>query len=260
MIRRKGDFEIVGSDTALLALRARIEQLESGHRRVAAVLPFGVPAMDAHLPAGGLSLAALHEVAGGGDGAVDGAAAALFAAGIAARTSGKILWCMARADLFAPSLEQAGLGYERVIYAEAGDEKAVLACFEEGLRHGGLGAVIGETARLTMTESRRLQLRAEESGCIGIAIRRWRRQADTRDFGQPTASVTRWRVSALPSERLPVPGVGRARWHLELLRCRAGESADFIVEACDATGRLAIPADLADGQDAARARRGRTAA
>jgi protein ImuA len=78
-----------------------------------------------------------------------------------------------------------------------------------------------------MTASRRLQLAAEGSGTIGIAIRRWRRPAEAADFGQPTASVTRWRVSALPATPLPVPGVGRARWQLELIRCRAGESADF---------------------------------
>jgi hypothetical protein len=60
--------------------------------------------MDARLPGGGLPLGALHEVAGGGNGAVDGATAALFAAGIVARTKGKVLWCIARPDLFAPAL------------------------------------------------------------------------------------------------------------------------------------------------------------
>src|SRR6185503_8464840 len=104
------------------------------------------------------------------------------------------------------------------------------ACFEEGLRHGGLGAVVAEVARLSMTASRRLQLAAEGSGTIVIAIRRWRRQADAADFGQPTASATRWRVSALPSAPLPVPGVGRARWLVELIRSRAGECADFELE------------------------------
>jgi protein ImuA len=128
-----------------------------------------------------------------------------------------------------------------VIYVEAGDEKSVLVCFEEGLRHGGLAAVVAEIARLSMTASRRLQLAAESSGAIGIAIRRWRRQTEAAD------SVTRWRVSALPSAPLPVPGVGRARWQLELIRCRAGESADFEVEACDAKGRLALPSDLVHG-------------
>src|SRR5437016_1592792 len=94
--------------------------------------------------------------------------------------------------------------------------------------------------------SRRLQLAAETSGAVGIAVRRWRRQTEAADFGQPTACVTRWRVSALPSTPLPVPGVGRARWQLELIRCRAGENADFEVEACDAKGRLALPSNLVD--------------
>jgi hypothetical protein len=124
-----------------------------------------------------LALGALHEVAGGGNGAIDGAAAVLFAAGIAARTRGRVLWCVTRQDLFAPALAAAGLAPDRVIYVEAGDEKSVLACFEEGLRHGGshggLGAVVAEVARLSMTASRRLQLAAEGSGAIGIAIQRF---------------------------------------------------------------------------------------
>ena len=157
-----------------------------------------------------------------------------------------MLWCVSRTDLFAPSLAQAGLGPNRVIYVEAGDEKALLGCFEEGLRHGGLGAVVGEVARLSMTASRRLQLAAEGSGTIGIAVRRWRRQAEAADFGQPTAATTRWRVTALASSPLPVPGVGRPRWFLELIRCKAGDCAEFEVEACDDEGRLALPADLAD--------------
>src|SRR5271169_2213412 len=231
----------------LEALRERIQRLEGGGPRRKSVLPFRIKAIDQHLPEGGLALGALHEVAGGGNGAIDGAAAALFAAGIAARTRGRVLWCVARQDLFAPAIAQAGLLPDRVIYVEAGDEKSLLACFEEGLRHGGLGAVVAEVAGLSMMTSRRLQLAAESSGSIGIAVRRWRRQAEAADFGQPTASVTRWRVTALPSTKLPVPGVGRARWAVELIRCRAGESADFAVEACDAKGRLAVPPDLADG-------------
>jgi protein ImuA len=221
-------------------LRARIQRLETGPSHEHAILPFGVAAIDEHLPQGGLALGCIHEVAGGGEGAIHGAAAALFAGGIAARTTGKVLWCVTKADLFAPALARVGLAPDRVIYVEAGDEKAVLACFEEGLRHGGLGAVVGEVARLSMMASRRLQLAAESSGAIGLAIRRWRRQTEAADFGQPTASVTRWRVTALPSTALPVPGVGRARWQLELMRCRAGECADFEVEACDVKGSLAI--------------------
>jgi protein ImuA len=231
-------------ESAIESLRAQIDRIEGRSRRAKAVLPFGIAEVDTRLPGGGLALGALHEVAGGGNGAIDGAAAALFSAGVAARTRGKILWCITRPDLFAPAIAQAGLVADRVIYVEAGDDKAILACMEEGLRHGGLGAVIGEVARLSMTASRRLQLAAEGSGSIGIAVRRWRRQTEAADFGQPTAAMTRWRVSVLPSTPLPVPGVGRHRWLVELIRARAGESADFELEACDDTGCLALPAEL----------------
>jgi protein ImuA len=236
----------VGSSPAIDILREKIRRLEAADRCAAGVLPFGVPELDACLPGGGLALGALHEVGGGGNAALDGAVAALFAAGIMARLPGMILWCLRDPDLFAPGLAAVGLAADRVIYVEAGDEQTVLACFEEGLRHGGLAGVVAEIGRLPMTGSRRLQLAAESSGTLGIAIRRWRRQADARDFGQPTAAATRWRISVLPSAPLPVPGIGRPRWLVELIRCRAGECADLEVEGCNDEGRLALFAGLAD--------------
>lgn len=244
----------------LADLRETIRGLEARDAPRRQTLPFGIASMDAALPGGGLVTGALHEVAGGGAGAIDGAAAALFAAGIVARLPGPVLWCVTRPDLFAPALSQAGLGPDRVVYVEAGDEKTLLSCFEEALRHVGLAGVVCETARLSMTASRRLQLAAETSGVIGIAVRRWRRAADAADFGQPTAAVTRWRISSEPSSPLPVPGVGRARWLVELLRCRGGDAADFTLEACDETGCLALPAELAPRSVATPARRGRAAA
>src|SRR3984893_15640907 len=101
-------------------IRSGIEELRepprpfesaAGRRRL--VLPFGLKAIDRHLPGGGLALGALHEVAGGGHGAIDGAAAALVAAGSAARLRGRVLWCLTRQDLFAPALAQAGLMPDR---------------------------------------------------------------------------------------------------------------------------------------------------
>jgi protein ImuA len=241
--------------SAIDLLREKIRNLEAAERRHARVLPFGVSELDACLPGGGLALGALHELGGGGNGALDGAAASLFAAGILARLKGQVLWCLRDSDLFAPALAAAGLSPDRVIYVEAGSEQTVLACFEEGLRQGGLAGVVAEIGRLPMTASRRLQLAAEGSGTLGIALRRWRRQSESVEFGQPTAAATRWRVSVLPSSPLPVPGIGRARWLLELIRCRAGECADFEVEACDAEGRLAFPARLVDRPQARAGRR-----
>jgi len=230
-------------------LRDRIAHLEGSASKKAMVLPFGVREIDERLPGGGLAYGALHEVAGGGAGTVDGAAAALFTAGIAARSKGKVLWCLTRPDLFFPAVSQAGLHPDRVIFCEADKEEDVLASMEEGLSFGGLGAVVGELVRLPMTASRRLQLAAEKTGTLGLVVRRWRRQTEASDYGNPTASTTRWRVTVLPSEPLPVAGVGRARWLAELMRVKAGECAEFEIGACDAKGRVCLLPATFDRQD-----------
>ena len=230
-------------------LRERIAHLEGSARRRAVVLPFGVPEIDSALPGGGLAFGALHEFAGGGTDTVNGAAAALMVAGIAARTKGKILWCLTRPDLFFPAVSQAGLHPDRVIFCEGDREEEVLASMEEGLSFGGFGAVVGELVRLPMTASRRLHLAAEKTGTMALALRRWRRQAEASDFGQPTASTSRWRISMLPSEPLPVAGVGRARRLAELMRVKAGECAEFEIGACDAKGRICLLPLSANGSD-----------
>lgn len=230
-------------------LRERIAHLEGSSARKAVVLPFGVPEIDDRLPSGGLVCGAIHEIAGGGSGTVDGAAAALFAAGIAARAKGKVLWCLTRPDLFAPSVSQAGLHPDRVVYCEGDKDEDVLASMEEGLSFGGFAAVVGELVRLPMTASRRLHLAAERTGTMGMVVRRWRRQTEASDYGNPTASTTRWRVSVLPSEPLPVAGVGRARWLAELMRVKAGECAEFEIGAPDAKGRICLLPLSADRPD-----------
>ncbi|NTE35213.1 ImuA family protein [Agrobacterium tumefaciens] len=238
-------------DQVLADLRERISSIEGEGVKKAGCLPFGVSEIDDVLPGGGLMLGALHEFAGGGSGTVDGAAAALFAAGIAARTKGPIVWCLTRPDLFFPALSQVGLKASQVIFVESDKEEDVAANMEEALGYGGCGAVVGEMVRLPMVVSRRLQLVAERTGTLALVVRRWRRQTEASDFGQPTASTTRWRVSVLPSQELPVPGIGRPRWFLELLRSRAGECREFEVGACDEQGRIHISTGSAYGQDQA---------
>ena len=242
-----------GNATAVVLadLKARIAHVGRPERGGEAVLPFGIPEIDARLPAGGLSLGALHEVAGSGPDIEHGAAAALLVAGVLARLPGPVLWVLERPDLFAPALATAGLHPDRVIYAEAGKPTAVLLSVEESLRHDGLAGVVGElSGHLTLTASRRLQLAAERSGVTCFALRRSRSHDDAQ-LAEPTAAATRWRVSALPSapplaNSPGTPGLGRSRWHLELTRCRGGEPASWIVEASDATGRLSLAADTGD--------------
>ncbi len=147
--------------------------------------------------------------------------AVLFVAGVLALLDGTVLWCLRTRDLFAPALAGAGLHPDRVIFAECGNERTVLLCLEEGLRHAGLAGVVGEVARLPITASRRLQLAAEASGVTAFVIRRWRTVQEAQEFGQLTAATTRWQITAAPSSPLPVPGIGRARWRLELVRVGA---------------------------------------
>ncbi|WP_431858740.1 ImuA family protein [Azospirillum sp.] len=236
---------------ALQDLRSRIRQIETGGKTAGRVLPFGLPEIDGGLPGGGLALGTVHEVVEGGDlGVLHAAAATLFVAGVLARMAGPVLWCLRAPDLFAPALSQVGLNANRVVYAESPDEKTVPLLVEEGLRHRGLAAVVGELAKLSMVASRRMQIAAEHSGVTAIILRRWRSPAvAAAEFGQPTAAVTRWRISALPSAPLPAPGIGRMRWRVELVRCRGGRTGVWEMEGCDEEGRLGLPAHLADGSD-----------
>jgi protein ImuA len=246
---------------ALAGLRAEVARLEGrvgGMMAGGQALAFGLPAIDRVLPGGGLARGALHEVGGGGAGMAPGNEAALaFLAGIAARLSGPVLWVVPRMDLFAPGLATAGLAPERVLFAEAPSDKAMLAVMEEGLRHAGLAAVIGEVARIGLTPSRRLHLAAGASGVTALLLCRQMAEA-------PSAAVTRWRVAGMPRPRAAgepwheegsglTSDMGRARWRLDLLRCRGGAGAEglsWMVEACDAQGRLDLVAGLADGSAA----------
>ena len=228
----------------IAALRAEVRAIETaGAGRARACLPFGVDALDARLAGGGLAIGALHEISGTKPVLSDDAAATLFLAGIAARLDGTVLWALGRRDLFAPGLALAGLTPGRLIYAECGRDEDVLAVMEEGLRHGGLGAVVGEIGRVTMAATRRLQLAAEEGGATALMLKRWRK---TDPLGLPSAAVTRWRIACAPSGKLPAAGVGRPRWQVELARQRGGEAFHLIMEGTDETGRLALPPESSD--------------
>lgn len=226
-------------------LRDRIAKIERAHSRgaPAQLLPLGIPIIDEVLPGGGITVGALHEAASVGPDTEHAAAATLFTAGLLARLNGPVLWVLRQSDLFAPGLAAAGLRPDRVIFAEAG--KNVLAVMEEGLRHPGLAAVVGElTGRLSLVASRRLQLAAEQAGVLAMLLRR-SNGFDDPVLNEPSAAFTRWRIAALPSPpALPhaplTPGLGRARWRLDLTRCRGGEPGSWITEACDAKGRLRL--------------------
>jgi protein ImuA len=230
-----------GHDPAFLQLREHLSRLARPRRRFG-VLPFGVSEIDCRVPGGGLALGALHEVSQTGPAHDYAAMATLFAAGVLARLKGPVLWCVHSRDLFAPGVAAAGLHPDRVIYAETFKDADVLPLMEEGLRHNGLAGVVGEVVTAGLKSTRRLHLAAETNGSVALLVRRWRVSDHTG-----SAAVTRWRIAPHPSGELAAPGVGRARWRLDLVRARGGEPASWIVEACDEKGRLALPSDLGDG-------------
>jgi protein ImuA len=243
------------ASSRLAELRAEIAALaESARGGERLCLPFGVDAIDRRLAGGGLAADALHEAAGAAPQMADEAAATLFTASVAARRAGEggtVLWAFSRRDLFAPGLALAGLSPSQLLYAECRRDEEVLAVMEEGLRHGGLAAVVGEVGRVSMTATRRLQLAAEEGGTMALMLKRWRKAGED-PLALPSAAVTRWRLSPAPSERLSVPGLARPRWRLSLERQRGGEPFNLLVEAPDETARLALPAGAPDRAPAPR--------
>jgi protein ImuA len=226
------------------ALRQRLALIARGRPGEPPALPFGVPAIDAALPGGGLARGALHEVFGLGAAEEEGAEGAAFLAGILARLEPErpVLWCLMRADLHAPGLALHGLAPERLLLARARSEAELLWAMEEGLKCRTLAAVVGEVEGLPLTASRRLQFAAETGGIAAFALRRRQRSAPVGSEAQPTAAVTRWRVASCPSrpggKSGGEPGLGRPLWLVELLRCRGGVPARWIMEACDAAGHV----------------------
>lgn len=229
----------------LAALRAQLALAQSAR---GPALAFGVAALDERLADHGLDGAGLHEIAAARPSLSDDAAATLFAAGIAARFASHpgltVLWALTRFDLYAPGLEQIGLGPDRIIYAQGRKDSEVLAMAEDALRDGSLACVIAEVKAADQTATRRLQLAASD-GKTPILLYRRHRSRDRCPLDQPSSAMTRWRIGCVSSERLPYPGVGRARWSVELVRQRNGNPFSLELDACDDQGRLALPAAVA---------------
>jgi len=238
----------IDSAKRLENLRDEVRKLVPAAQRGGVRVAFGVETVDDRIMGNGLSVSALHEVAAATVGPADDASATLFVAGIAARAKAKspVIWIVSRFDLFAPGLQQAGLPPEQLLQVEARKDEDALAVMEDALRHGGAGAVVGEITRVSMTATRRLQLAAEEGATMALLLRRWRKPG-VDPLMEPSAAVTRWRIGCVPSAALPVMGIGRPRWRVSLVRQRGGEPHDWILEGCDAQGRLAVPAELGNG-------------
>lgn len=169
-------FPLARARSARIAvLRAELEP-ERGQQE--AVLAFGVAGLDERLASGGLDGAGLHEVAAASPRLTDEATATLFVAGIAARFASQpsliVLWALSGFDLYAPGLQQAGLGPDRILYAQGRSDAEVLALAEDGLRSGSLACVVAEVKVADHKATRRLQLAASDGKTPILLHRRHR--------------------------------------------------------------------------------------
>lgn len=230
----------------LAALRA---ELAAARQTRGPTLGFGLAAIDDRLADHGLDAGALHEIAAASASLNDDAAATLFAAGIAARFADEpgfnVFWAVTAFDLYAPGLEQVGLGPGKLLYAQGRKDVDVLAMAEDALRDGSLACVIAEVKAADMTATRRLQLAAAD-GQTPLLLYRRHRSRERCPLAAPSSAMTRWRVGCIASERLPWPRIGRPRWRVDLVRQRNGDPFSLELEACDAKGRLALPAAIGD--------------
>lgn len=230
----------------LAALRA---ELAAARQTRGPTLGFGLAAIDDRLADHGLDAGALHEIAAASASLNDDAAATLFAAGIAARfadePSFNVFWAVTAFDLYAPGLEQVGLGPGKLLYAQGRKDVDVLAMAEDALRDGSLACVIAEVKAADMTAIRRLQLAAAD-GQTPLLLYRRHRSRERCPLAAPSSAMTRWRVGCIASERLPWPRIERPRWRVDLVRQRNGDPFSLELEACDAKGRLALPAAIGD--------------
>jgi protein ImuA len=213
-------------------------------RRSGMVLPFGIAPLDGML-AGGLRRNALHEIRC--ETTRDAGAATAFTAAILARLSAEnsrpILWVTEAAVLretglpYGAGLDRFGLDTRKLILVRVRRPGEALWAFEEGLRCGGLAGAIAEirgaSKKLDLTASRRLALRARESGVLGLLLR----QAGP---AEPGAALTRWLVSPRPAGTVDdfATGIGRPAWRLQLERNRLGMTGSFDVEWDHGTSRF----------------------
>ena len=262
--------------SAVAAARSRavimeeLRRLMPGVEDVRAALPFGLAAIDSHLPQGGLTCGALHEVVPD-----QGAAAAAFGfimallahssfslsreeseraefrhwgpspAAVRLSAAAPFVFVMPaygrreHGRLYGHGVCAFGLDPARLILVETAHRKDTLWALEEALRSAAPAAVAGMIDRLDLKLSQRLQLSAMEAGLPLFLLR-------PAQNLESSAAATRWRVGTAEAARDRFGLVARPRWHLHLERCRNGRPGEWMVEYDHVAHRFSLAAALAD--------------
>lgn len=177
-------------------------------------VPFGIAAIDGHLPGGGLATGAVHEIVAGDDGmGATGFALALIARLTRAATRRPWLWCGQDLPPYGPGLAGFGLDPAHLIVARCASDRDVLWAMEEGLGAPALAAILGEVGALDTRAGRRLALAARLGGVTAMVLRS--APAGQQDTTSPAVAATRWRIRGLPPGSGGEDGFG---WRVDFLR------------------------------------------
>lgn len=144
------------------------------------------------------------------------------------------------------ALKQWGLPPERILLVEASEVTDTLWAMEEALHSGAwLMGEIGAEQRYDLTASKRLHMAAQARGALALVLR-------SHDQVQPSAALTRWRISARPSPAeawrgaTGLPGMGAPCFRAQLERVRGGPPRNFEIEWKYAAFHVLEPAPLAN--------------
>jgi protein ImuA len=229
-------------------LRRLLPRIEGTH----ASLQFGLATLDSHLPDGGLTCGALHEVVPEADSSP--AAAFGFIAAILGRLPKPrlLVWVtpaygrraswrlhgQVHGQMHGHGLNALGLDPSRLILVETAHRKETLWAIEEALHSAAPAAVIGAIDTLDLRTSQRLQLASSDTGLPLFLLR----PASTLES---SAAATRWRIGTAKAARDRFGLIVRARWRLHLERCRNGRPGQWVVEYDHVAHRFGFPAAVA---------------
>ena len=260
----------------LARLRGLLARQAGWREDVNATLPFGLAALDSHLPNGGLACGALHEIVPTTQAALP--AAFGFVAAILARLSssygagladGEDAHCLPHGfkngfpndppygterrivfvmpthalrqcgRLAGHGLKSLGLNPRRAILIETAHWQDSLWALVEALRSAAPQAVAGMIDKLDLKTSQKLHLAAADAGLPLLLLR-------PSQTLESSAAATRWRIDAAAGACDRFGSSARARWHVQLARCRNGRPGEWVVEYDHVAHRFSLVAALAD--------------
>ena len=266
----------------LARLRGLLARQAGWREDVNATLPFGLAALDSHLPNGGLACGALHEIVPTRQAALPTAFGFMVALlsrffspppcgeglGVGMERSGavvdtltsshdpspfpppqggreKIIFVMPAhalrqcGRLSGHGLKGLGLNPRCAILVETAHWQDSLWALVEALRSAAPQAVAGMIDRLDLKTSQKLHLTAAEAGLPLLLLR-------PSQTLESSAAATRWRIDAAAGARDRFGSYARARWQVQLERCRNGRPGEWVVEYDHVAHRFSLVAALAD--------------